>query len=107
MPESKGTMWVLRTEGSQPRMLRLPPGTARTVGRGPRSDFVVSDTLMSRIHCRLVASEGELVVEDLDSTNGTFVNGTRVEAVALQEGDRLRIGRSEFTVARDGLTSPD
>ena len=98
------TMWILREAGDEPRMLRLPPGAIRTVGRGRRSDFVMPDPMMSRVHCRLVASEAELVVEDLASTNGTFVNGGRVETIALQEGDRLRIGRSEFTVVRDGMT---
>ena len=101
MPESGPTMWILRADGDEPRLFRLPPGAVRTVGRGDRSDFVVSDALMSRVHCRLVASEAELVVEDLDSTNGTFVNGARVETIALEEGDQLRIGRSRFTVARD------
>lgn len=94
-------MWTLRGEGQEPQTLRLPPGAVRTVGRGNRSDFVVSDPLLSRVHCRLVASQAELVVEDLDSTNGTFVNGARVEVRALADGDQLRIGRSEFTVARD------
>ena len=96
-------MWVLRSDGEdEPRTLRLPAGSVRTVGRGRRSDFIMSnDTLISRVHCRLSASEAQLVVEDLDSTNGTYVNGERVKAMRLEEGDRLRVGRSEFSVARD------
>ena len=94
-------MWVLHAEGEEPRTLRLAPGAVRTVGRDNRSDFVVSDRMMSRIHCRLLASEGDLVVADLGSTNGTFVNGARVEEIALKEGDHLRIGRSDFRIARD------
>ena len=104
MAESRPTMWILRADYGEPRMLRLPPGAIRTVGRGRRSDFVMPDPMMSRVHCRLVASEAELVIEDLGSTNGTFVNGGRVETIALEEGDRLRIGRSEFTVVRDVVT---
>lgn len=101
MPEAGQKMWTLRGEGEAPRTLRLPPGAVRTVGRGNRSDFVVADPLLSRVHCRLVASDAELVVEDLDSTNGTFVNEARVEARALADGDQLRIGRSRFAVSQE------
>ncbi len=82
--------------------MRLPTGSVRTVGRGTRADFVLpGDELLSRVHCRLSASADKLVVEDLASTNGTHVNGLRVEKKELKAGDRLRIGRSEFSVARD------
>ena len=102
MPETdQSGMWVLRTEGENPRTLRLPLGAVRTVGRGTRADFIVADAMMSRVHCRLSASESELVVEDLGSTNGTFVNGARVEAIGLEVGDHLRIARSEFNISRD------
>ena len=96
-------MWVLRSDGDNgPRTMRLPTGSVKTVGRGTRADFVLSgDELISRVHCRLSASADKLVVEDLASTNGTHVNGQRVEREDLEEGDRLRIGRSEFSVARD------
>ena len=96
-------MWVLRSNGEdEPRTLRLPAGSVRTVGRGRQSDFIMpDDELISRVHCRLSASEAQLLVEDLDSTNGTYVNGECVEAMGLKEGDRLRVGRSEFSVARD------
>jgi pSer/pThr/pTyr-binding forkhead associated (FHA) protein len=96
-------MWIL-TSGSEadPTVtFRLPPGAARTVGRASRSDFILDAALVSRIHCRLVtADSGELVVEDLDSTNGTFVNDRRVRRATLSAGDRLRVGRVELSVAR-------
>ena len=64
-----------------------------------RADFILDAPLVSRVHCRLTASHaGELEVEDLKSTNGTFVNGERVERSALKAGDRVRIGRVELTV---------
>ena len=99
-------MWILRVnDGGEPRSLRVPPGAVRTVGRGARADFVVSDTLMSRVHCRLSASGRQLVVEDLDSTNGTFVNGARVDIVGLEEGDRVRLGRAELIVRSEEARS--
>jgi pSer/pThr/pTyr-binding forkhead associated (FHA) protein len=57
--------------------------------------------MVSRFHCRLTASTGgTLEVEDLKSTNGTFVNDQRVSRLVLAEGDRLRIGRVELAVDR-------
>jgi pSer/pThr/pTyr-binding forkhead associated (FHA) protein len=47
----------------------------------------------------LTAGSAELEVQDLDSTNGTFVNGTRVERALLKDGDRLGIGRVELTIS--------
>ena len=95
-------MWILKspdlpdTEGFT---FRLRPGVVKTIGRAVRSDFVVDAPLVSRFHCRLtVSADGALEVEDLASTNGTFVNDTRVERIPLQAGDRLRVGRVEFAV---------
>lgn len=94
-------MWVLRsTNDVQVQTLRLLPGTVRTIGRGPRADFVVDAALVSRIHCQLSALPDGLFVEDLKSTNGTFINDQRVRRSSLDAGDRLRLGRLEFSVAR-------
>jgi pSer/pThr/pTyr-binding forkhead associated (FHA) protein len=57
---------------------------------------------VSRIHCRLVALPGgELEVRDLESTNGTFVNGKRVQTAKLVSGDRILIGKVELVALRD------
>ncbi len=99
-------MWIFRSNDDRTsRILRLTPGSVRTVGRGPRADFVVEAPLVSRVHCRLVATESELTVEDLESTNGTFVNADRVAKSALHDGDRLRLGRLELVVSRDSADS--
>jgi pSer/pThr/pTyr-binding forkhead associated (FHA) protein len=55
---------------------------------------------VSRIHCRLEANEETLEVIDLESTNGVYVNGERVETAHLIPGDRLRVGRVELQVGR-------
>lgn len=98
-------MWILRSPivDAQPAMtFRVLPGAAKTVGRAVRSDFILDAAMVSRVHCRLVVSQaGELEVEDLDSTNGTFVNDQRVRRAMLNAGDRLRIGRVELAVTRD------
>jgi len=92
-------MWILQS--SKPdATFRLRPGAVKTVGRAPRADFIVDAALVSRLHCRLTAGSEKLEVEDLSSTNGTFVNGRRVQKGHLTDGDRLRVGRVELTVEK-------
>jgi len=95
-------MWILRSnkqaEGG-PYTFRMTPGRARTLGRGPRADFVLDAALVSRVHCRLTVTNGELIVENLGSTNGTYVNGRSIERSILKVGDRLGAGRVELTVS--------
>jgi ABC transport system ATP-binding/permease protein len=94
--------WVLQSNDEPPVLLRLPSGSVRTVGRTARADFIVQAALVSRIHCRLTADKSDqLVVEDLGSTNGTLVNGRRVERTVLRPGDLLQVGRVEFMVQAD------
>jgi pSer/pThr/pTyr-binding forkhead associated (FHA) protein len=74
----------------------------KTVGRATRADFIIDAALVSRVHCRLISeSDGTLQVEDLRSTNGTFVNDRRVKRAVLAPGDRLRVGRVELLVSRE------
>ena len=97
-------MWILRTlnDGEPEKTFRILPGGVRTLGRAIGADFSVDGALVSRVHCRLVAlQDGELEVLDLDSTNGTFVNGKRVQAAKLESGDRLQIGRVELIAMRN------
>lgn len=94
-------MWTLQSIDPADAGLtfRLLPGTLKTMGRAPRADFVVDAALVSRVHCRFTLSEAnELELEDLGSTNGTFVNGRKVIKAMLNDGDKLTIGRVEFVV---------
>ena len=90
--------WIL--ESQQPAVvLRLPPGTVKTIGRAVPADFILDAAMLSRVHCRLSAgADDALHVEDLESTNGTHVNGQRIEKSPLHTGDVLTIGRVAFTV---------
>jgi ABC transport system ATP-binding/permease protein len=95
-------MWILEsTDPTKPLLFRLLPGSLKTMGRAPRADFIVDAALVSRLHCRLTLNESALHVEDLGSTNGTWVNGRKVDKAPLAAGDRLRIGRIEFHVRPD------
>src|SRR3954447_2636938 len=94
-------MWVLRTaENAEfPCTFRILPGNIKTVGRATRADFIVDAPLVSRLHCRVTAGAAELEVVDLESTNGTYVNGERVDRASLRAGDRLGVGRVELIVS--------
>jgi pSer/pThr/pTyr-binding forkhead associated (FHA) protein len=102
-------MWILKTaDGTDPALtFRILPGSIRTAGRAPGANFIVDATLVSRVHCRLTAGASEIEVVDLDSTNGTFLNGQRIEKKALaRSGDRIGIGRVELIVS-EGTGSND
>ena len=97
-------MWILRTvtDGLPEKTFRVLPGGVRTIGRAAGADFIVDAALVSRVHCRVTAlPDGGLELRDLDSTNGTFVNGQRVETARLASGDRIQVGRVELVSLRD------
>ena len=68
------------------------------------ADVVVKDPDISRRHCTIEQSSGNVIVRDLKSTNGTLVNGVRVELEVLKDGDVLRLGSTELrlVVASEG-----
>ena len=97
-------MWILRTttEGEPEKTFRILPGVARTIGRSTGADFILDAALVSRVHCQLLAlGDGALEVQDLESTNGTYVNGNRVERARLSPGDKVQVGRVELVALRD------
>jgi ABC transport system ATP-binding/permease protein len=95
-------MWMLETaaDADAPFRFRILPGSIKTIGRSTGADFIVEAPLVSRIHCRVTAGASEIEVTDLESTNGTFVNGERVDRRTLKVGDRLGVGRVELVVQR-------
>jgi pSer/pThr/pTyr-binding forkhead associated (FHA) protein len=96
-------MWVLKSsnEADDPFTFRILPGNIKTMGRSPGAEFMVDAAMVSRLHCRLTAGATELQVMDLESTNGTFVNGERVTQASLKAGDRLGVGRVELVITRE------
>ena len=97
-------MWILRvvSEGEVDKTFRILPGGVRTIGRATGADFILDAPLVSRVHCRVTATAGGgLEVRDLDSTNGTFINGERIETGQVTSGDRLGVGRVELVALRD------
>jgi pSer/pThr/pTyr-binding forkhead associated (FHA) protein len=100
-----GRSWVLQspaTDDAGAFTFRILSGSEKTIGRVKGVDFVIDAPLVFRVHCRLSAQPvGRLEVQDLKSTNGTFVNGRRVTRATLNVGDRLRVGRVELAVGTE------
>jgi len=72
------------------------------VGRGPDCDLSLDDDICSRRHARLEVRDGILVANDLQSTNGLYVNWRRVASQVLHPGDRVSLGRHVFEVIETG-----
>jgi pSer/pThr/pTyr-binding forkhead associated (FHA) protein len=64
------------------------------VGRSSELDMVLVEDMVSRKHAKISAAGDQIVIQDLGSTNGTFVNGEKIKKVRLKEGDRILIGTS-------------
>jgi len=78
-------------------------GGGITVGRGDGSDIIIKDSFASTRHARIYLREEQYWLEDLDSTNGTFLNGVWVkQPIVLANGDRIRIGGITFQFVRWG-----
>jgi len=68
------------------------------IGRSPTNTVYVRDKNVSRVHCQLTITEKGCLIADLQSTNGTFVNGERISEKALKPGDEVRIGITTFRI---------
>ncbi|AKF07701.1 GGDEF domain-containing protein [Sandaracinus amylolyticus] len=69
-----------------------PVGGGLVIGRGADADIRVMDDEISRRHARIAVLGKDILVEDLGSKNGTFLNGTAVRRKALQDGDKIQVG---------------
>jgi pSer/pThr/pTyr-binding forkhead associated (FHA) protein len=69
-----------------------------SIGRSPDNDLPIDNLAISNYHARVYYEGGRLVVEDLDSLNGTFVNDLRVERATLHDGDSIWIGKHHIKV---------
>jgi adenylate cyclase len=87
---------LLSTTGDQ--TIELPSGRTLVVGRAATSDAPVFDPTVSRKHAELSVEDGGVTVRDLGSSNGTFVNGTRIAESVAQHGDVVTFGKVAFKV---------
>ena len=84
----------------------LIPGREIIAGRSGELDMVLAEDMVSRRHARILFEGDDIVIEDLASTNGTFVNGEKIKRSRLREGDRVLIGTSILkVVASDAVAA--
>jgi hypothetical protein len=72
------------------------------IGRSSELDMVLVEDMVSRKHAKIMVGEGKITIEDLGSTNGTFVNGEKIKQARLKEGDRILIGTSILKLVNQG-----
>ncbi|MDF2692866.1 MAG: hypothetical protein K0S65_1249 [Labilithrix sp.] len=93
----RGTYWLIGVEGKA-RKVRLPINTPLLVGRGASNHIVLDDPRISRQHARLAPERDGAVIYDLNSANGTIVNGVAVSKHKLQPNDIIRFARYAFRI---------
>jgi len=99
LPPGPTTLLVQGRSDAKPRTVRL--SASMTVGRAPECEIRLDDTYASQQHARLFARNNSWFVEDLGSTNGTFVNEQKLAAPAmLQPGDKVRVGQTIMELRR-------
>jgi len=110
-----GTLRIVDTDATQPTQRKPSPlgahlsgltgdsagqsfllADGQTIGRGADNSIVIEDKTISRQHARIRYINGQWNVQDMGSASGVFVNDEKVESSPLKEGDRLRLGMSEF-----------
>ncbi len=88
---------ILTGEADTDRVRIRPQG--HVIGRSPDADIRISDPYSSEFHARVGMQEGHVVVHDLGSTNGTYVNGRRVTSpTSVTRGDTVQIGKTILEV---------
>jgi len=90
--------WALRPVSSQVASQFHTLKSMTLVGRGPECDLEIESNLLSRHHARLILEGNQLRVEDLGSSNGTFINGERIERATAKPGDQIRFDQKAFIV---------
>ena len=93
---------LVSPDGDQ--VFELRRGAALTVGRALSSDVPLLDPTVSRRHASLIADESGIELNDLGSSNGTFVNGQRVEHARISPGDVLTFGKLSFNVSKSDVS---
>lgn len=98
---SGGEAYALIVASGPRQGLHWTIGDGVEAGRHPDAAIFLDDVTVSRHHAAFSIESGTLVVRDLGSTNGTYVNGTRCDRASLAAGDEVIIGRFRLIVARD------
>jgi serine/threonine protein kinase len=92
------TQDILLVHGNRKRRIQLKPGQPTIIGRSPDADFFLNATSVSRRHCAITLSSGEVHAEDLGSRNSCFINEEKIKKAKLSDGVILQLGKISFQV---------
>src|SRR6476646_10829108 len=103
------TAWALRFISGKYQGGEFPLKMNRqvTIGRSSELDMVLVEDMVSRKHAKITVGPGKVLIEDLGSTNGTFVNGEKIRQARLKEGDRILIGTSILKLIEQGANTAE
>ncbi len=97
-PSGEGELKILSGPGAG-NTVKLVGGSA-TIGREPECDLQVLDSEVSRLHAKVTVRDGVAAIDDLHSSNGTYVDGDRIlERTTLAPGDRIQIGEATIELS--------
>ncbi len=101
LKKGRGPRLVIAKEGGRGRKVAHPVQGGLVIGRAPDCDLVLEDEFVSNYHAKVYLLGGRFYVEDLGSTNGTFVNGRRISTpLELRGGDVIQVGRTSLEFQR-------
>lgn len=106
VPTGEAEAFLIVVEGNTPGRVFALSHNTMLVGRIDGADVLISDPSVSGRHARIINGSHGFEIEDLDSTNGTFIGGQRVRRSRLNNGDRVTVGSVEFTFRVDRLVDP-
>ena len=95
---------IVEVGAGRGRTFTLEAGKPAYAGRDPRNEYRIISSEASRVHCKFANEGGRYTVTDLDSKNGTRVNGKQITSVSLRDGDLIEVARVRF---RFQLASPE
>jgi hypothetical protein len=107
LPELEpGTGMLVVVRGPNAGSRFLLDRAATSIGRHPDSDIFLDDVTVSRRHAEVALVDEGVMVKDLGSLNGSYVNGQRVDERVLTSGDEVQIGRFKLLFVGDGEPTP-
>jgi len=87
---------ILKYQGKMIRQYTVEYGRPLSIGRNEKNDIIIGNLAVSGFHARVEFHENNVVVSDLESKNGTYVNGNRVKKATLSSGDELGVGKHQL-----------
>ncbi|QDU81276.1 FHA domain-containing protein FhaA [Polystyrenella longa] len=90
---------IVKNGPDEGRQYKLEAGQLYDVGRGSNTTIRVRDSYISRVHARINVEEDEAMIHDWGSSSGLFVNDEQIDEAELKDGDVIRMGNTEITVA--------